>query len=98
MNPAKVVRETTKKLTDLPNVGKTVAKDLELIGIHTPEALIGKDPLLLYRSLCDATGTVHDPCMLDVLMSVVDYMNGGEPQVWWAYTKERKRMMQEARR
>lgn len=93
MNPEKVRRETTKKLTDLPNVGKAVARDLELIGIHTPEALAGKDAFLLYRTLCDVSGTVHDPCMIDVLMSVVDFMNGGEPQVWWAYTDERKRMM-----
>ncbi|MBU0632533.1 helix-hairpin-helix domain-containing protein [bacterium] len=23
-------------------------------------------------------------------MSITDFMNGGEPKVWWAYTKERK--------
>jgi hypothetical protein len=28
MNPAKVVREKVVKLTDLPNIGKTVAHDL----------------------------------------------------------------------
>lgn len=98
MNPQKVTRENTKKLTDLPNVGKAVAKDLELIGIHTPEALVGKDAFVLYRTLCDVTGTRLDPCMLDVLMSIVDFMEGGEPKVWWAYTKERKRLMQGEKR
>lgn len=97
MNPAKVNRGTTHQLTDLPNVGKTVARDLQSIGINTPDDLVGKDAFVLYRTLCEATGTVQDPCMLDVLMSVVDFMNGGEPQVWWAYTDERKRLMQEGK-
>jgi hypothetical protein len=30
--------------------------------------------------------------MLDVLMSITDFMDGGEPQVWWDYTAERKRL------
>jgi DNA transformation protein len=28
-----------EKLTDLPNIGKTLAQKLELIGIHTPDDL-----------------------------------------------------------
>jgi hypothetical protein len=28
--------------------------------------------------------------MLDVLMSITDFMNGNEAKVWWAYTPERK--------
>ena len=94
MNPAKVTRETTRILTDLPNVGKTVARDLENIGIYRPEDLVGKDAFVLYKTMCDFYGLRQDPCMLDVLMSIVDFMNGGEPQVWWAYTEERKRIME----
>jgi uncharacterized protein YqhQ len=33
--------------------------------------------------------------MLDTLMSVVDFMNGGEAKVWWAYTSERKLLLEE---
>jgi len=29
--------------------------------------------------------------MLDVLMSITDFMDGGAPRVWWDYTAERKR-------
>jgi len=94
MNPAKASHETTRTLTDLPNVGKTVAADLRNIGINTPEDLIGKDAFVLYKTMCDYYAMKQDPCMLDVLMSIVDFMNGGEPQVWWAYTDERKRMTQ----
>lgn len=91
MNPAKVVKEKTKKLTDLPNIGKSLAQDLELIGIDAPEKLKGKDPYELYQELCKATNARQDPCVLDVFMSVTDFMNGNEPQVWWAYTDERKK-------
>ncbi len=91
MNPAKVVREKTKKLTDLPNIGKSLAGDLEKIGISHPQDLTGKDPMTLYINLCEKTGARHDPCVLDVFMSITDFMNGGEARVWWDYTEERKR-------
>ncbi|UFH59676.1 helix-hairpin-helix domain-containing protein [Sulfurovum mangrovi] len=90
MNPKKVVRETTKKLTDLPNIGKSLAADLERIGIDSPEKLQGKEPYALYQRLSEVTGKRQDPCVLDIFISITDFMNGGEPKVWWAYTAERK--------
>jgi len=95
MHPAKVRRETTEVLTDLPNVGPAIEKDLRRIGIERPQQLVGRDALELYLRLCEATGRRQDPCLLDTLMSVVDFMNGGEPKVWWAYTAERKRLQKE---
>lgn len=91
MNPAKVDRDRVCQLTDLPNIGPAIAKDLELIGIKTPKQLVGKDPLKLYRGLCRKSGVRHDPCVLDVFMSVTSFMNGDEPKPWWAFTVERKR-------
>jgi hypothetical protein len=90
MNPKKVIREKTEKLTDLPNIGTSLAKDLERIGIDTPEKLEGEDPYGLYKKLCEITGRRQDPCVLDVFMSITDFMNGGEPEVWWSYTDKRK--------
>jgi hypothetical protein len=90
MNPKKVVREKVKKLTDLPNIGPSLADDLRLIGIDTPEQLKGKEAIELYEMLCEKTGAKHDPCVLDVFMSVTDFMNGGEAKVWWDYTQQRK--------
>lgn len=90
MNPAKVIREKVERLTDLPNIGKTVAHDLITIGISRPEQLIGEDPYDLYVRMCTAFNEKQDPCMLDVLMSITDFMNGGEPRAWWSYTSERK--------
>ena len=91
MNPSKVVREKVAALTDLPNVGPSIAGELRSIGITSPEELRGREPWELYRALCDKRGARQDPCVLDVFMAITDFMNGGEPRVWWAYTAERKR-------
>ncbi len=93
MNPAKVIREKVEKLTDLPNIGPALAKELRFIGIETPQQLKGKDPRDLYNTLCEKRGKRHDPCVLDVFMSITDFMNGGVPRVWWDYTNERKGLM-----
>jgi len=90
VNPKKVIRGNVSKLTDLPNVGKTVAADLARIGIISPDQLRGEDPYDLYVRFCEAFGEKQDPCMLDVLMSITDFMDGGDARVWWDYTPERK--------
>jgi len=92
MNPAKVIRHKVHRLTDLPNIGSAMAKDLELIGINRPDQLIGQDPLRLYEKLCLACGVRQDPCVLDTFISITRFMSGDAPQPWWAYTKERKRL------
>ncbi len=65
MNPSKVRRKTTVRLTDLPNVGPAMARDLERLGIRTPADLRGRDPLDLYEMLCAATRVRQDPCVLE---------------------------------
>ena len=90
MNPAKVKRESTKTLTDLPNIGKSLAKDLQCIGIEHPEQLKDKDPFILYQMLCKIKGSRQDPCILDIFMSITDFMNGNDSKIWWAYTAKRK--------
>lgn len=90
MNPAKVRRDKLERLSDLPNVGPAIAADLRRIGIFVPDDLRGKEPWDLYTMLCDVSGSRHDPCVLDVFISITDFMEGGEPKVWWAYTGQRK--------
>jgi hypothetical protein len=90
MNPSKVVRENVRKLTVLPNIGKASAADLELLGIDTPNDLVGLDPYELYDRLCFITGSKHDPCVIDVFISVTSFINGDEPKACWHYTAERK--------
>jgi len=86
-------RKTVTRLEELPNVGKATAYDLRLIGINDPAELIGKNPFDLYASLCTVSGTMHDPCVIDVFMSVIHFMEGGEPRPWWSFTDERKRTL-----
>lgn len=90
MNPAKVVRERVKTLTDLPNIGRAMAEDLHLLGIKKPEQLKGRDPYVLYQELGLATGQLQDPCVLDTFISITRFMDGGAARPWWAYTAERK--------
>ena len=70
-------RQTVSKLTDLPNIGKAMARDLRLINIQHPKDLIGKDGYQLYDELCKVTGKKHDPCVIDVFLSVIHFMEGG---------------------
>ena len=93
MHPDKVIRERVFKLTDLPNIGKAGAADLLRLGIRTPTDLVDRCPLQMYRELCLVSGQRHDPCVLDVFMSVTGFMQGDLPQPWWNYTAARKQWL-----
>lgn len=95
MHPDKVDRERLRRLTDLPNVGKATADDLLLLGIRTPAQLVDQNPMELYRRLCRKTGQRQDPCVIDVFLSITEFMKGEPARPWWAYTEARKRMLAE---
>ena len=86
-------RETVSELEALPNLGKAISSDLRLIGISKPQNLIGKNPFNLYDELCIKKGEHVDQCVIDVFMSVVDFMEGGEPKSWWNFTQKRKEIL-----
>ncbi len=98
MHPKKVERSRVKRLTDLPNVGAATAGDLRLLGIREPGDLVGRSPYGLYDELCALTGARHDPCVIDVFLSITRFMEGDEPRPWWDYTEERKRALRKAGR
>ena len=87
-------RQIISQLTDLPNIGEAMARDLRTVNIRHPQQLIGKDAYHLYDKLCRTTGKNHDPCVIDVFLSVVDFMNGGESKPWWKFTAKRKEHME----
>jgi len=93
MSPSKVLRDKVVLLTHLPNVGPSLAGDLRLIGIATPAQLKGRDPYAMFEALCEATQQRHDPCVLDIFISVTRFMNGEPPAVWWQFTEERKQTL-----
>jgi hypothetical protein len=90
MNPLKVDRNNIKNLTDLPNIGKATAADLALLGINNPADLIQSDAFKLYNELCHLTQARHDPCVIDVFISAIRFMQGEPARPWWEYTAERK--------
>ena len=88
-------RESLERLTDIPNIGKAMERDLLQLGIKHPADLIGRDPYQLFEKLCEVTHARHDPCVLDTFISAVRYMEGGPPKKWWEFTEERKRRLGE---
>jgi hypothetical protein len=85
--------KNVKEFEDLPNIGKSIAGDLKRLGLRKPEELRGKDAFTLYNNLCNLTGKRQDPCVLDVFMSAISFVNGGRAKPWWYFTKERKKRL-----
>jgi hypothetical protein len=92
MHPAKVNRQQLRQLSDLPNIGKAGAADLQLLGIQRPEQLVGQSAMAMYQALCEKTGQRHDPCVIDVFLSIISFMNGEPARPWWEFTAQRQSM------
>jgi hypothetical protein len=88
-----ILHNRCTKLEQLPNIGPAMAADLRRIGFSQPGALKKGDPYKMYEKLCRVTNQRHDPCVLDVFISAVRFMNGAAAKPWWAYTAERKRKL-----
>ena len=86
-------RANITDLEDIPNIGPSIADKLRLIGISSPQDLVGKAPYAMYDDLCHAIGVRHDPCVIDVFIAAVRFMAGEPPKPWWKYTAERKRTL-----
>jgi len=77
-------------LTDIPNIGKSIAQDLRGLGVATPADVAAMDPIAMYDALRTPMGQRHDPCVLDTFLAAKDFMNGGPAQPWWHFTPLRK--------
>ena len=86
-----MLRKDIKRFRDIPNVGQAIEKDLIALGIKEPAELIGKDPYQMYKELCSVTHKRQDPCVIDVFLSAVRFMQGGPAKKWWEFTEERKK-------
>src|SRR4051812_2942714 len=87
----KSTRTTISTLREIPNIGPSLESDLQLLGSKQPADLVGRDPFTMYRSLCALTHSRQDPCVLDVFLSAVAFMEGAPARPWWHYTPTRKR-------
>lgn len=56
--------QTTKELTVIPGIGKSLATDLWNIGITSVADLKGKAPEVLFALSNDYAGVVQDRCVL----------------------------------
>jgi len=83
-------RADINDFNSIPNVGPATIQYLSILGIKKPFALIGQKPYSMYKELSEITGKHFDPCLADVFISAVKFMEGAPPKKWWNYTKERK--------
>jgi hypothetical protein len=84
-------RANVRRFQDIPNIGPAFERNLMLLGLNQPAELIGKDPYRMYEDLCAITRKTQDPCVIDVFMSAVRYMEGGPAKKWWEFTEERRK-------
>jgi Pathogenicity locus len=80
-----------QQLEQLPNIIPSIANSLRSIGIRKPVELKDQDAYVLYSQLCNTSGKRHDPCVIEVFISAIRYMQGQAAQPWWAFTEERKK-------
>lgn len=74
------------KLTQIPGVGKSIAKDLHILGIRMMSDLKDKDPDVLYETLNKKLG-YQDRCVLYVFRCAVYFATSTkhDPRSlkWW---------------
>ena len=90
-------RTNISDFNEIPNVGPATIRYLNILGINKPFELIGQNPYSMYKGLCKKAGKQFDPCLADVFISAVKFMEGEPPQKWWYYTEERKRTLSKKR-
>ncbi len=62
-----------QELEQIPGVGKTIARDMQNIGIHSIDDLKGKQAEQLYDRLCEFKASPVDRCMLYVFRCAIYY-------------------------
>jgi nucleotidyltransferase/DNA polymerase involved in DNA repair len=73
-------------LLNIPGTGKSIAEDLQNIGIRKVQDLKGKNPETLYAMSNKHAGHIQDRCLLYVFRLAVYYAEGGrdpEKIKWW---------------
>lgn len=84
-------KQKGNELLRLKNVGPATCEDFECLDIDSIEKLAKASADELYLRLQRVTGRSHDPCVWDVFASAIHEARTGERQVWWLWTKTRKK-------
>jgi hypothetical protein len=86
MKGEKTQKEILKELQIIPGIGKSIAKNLFDIGIHSIEDLVGKNPEKLFALSNQEAGAMQDRCLLYTFRCAVYYAEGGRDKgklLWW---------------
>ncbi|OHD59707.1 MAG: hypothetical protein A2014_08160 [Spirochaetes bacterium GWF1_49_6] len=87
ITPPRVKKSAPDDLTVIPGIGKSLAKDLRLLGFEHVAGLKDADPMEMYRRLCEITGARQDPCVLYVFRCAVYFASepAHDPELlkWW---------------
>lgn len=79
-------------LLTIPGIGKSIAQDLDNIGIYSISDLKGKDPQKLYAMSNRYEGKVQDRCLLYVYREAVYFAetknHDPEKLKWWNWKDE----------
>jgi hypothetical protein len=93
INIVKKNMESDSLLT-IPGVGKSIAQDLRILGIHHVNDLIGQNPETLYNDLCSEYKKRIDPCVLYTFRCAVYYAENEkhDPALlkWWNWKNKTK--------
>jgi len=79
--------KNSDNLLSIPGIGKSIAEDLHILGIHHVHDLIGHDPEALYKELCVEYKKRIDLCVLYTFRCAVYYAENDrhDPELlkWW---------------
>ena len=67
-----------QELEQIPGVGKTIARDMQNIGIHSIDDLKGRQAEQLYDRLCEFKASPVDRCMLYVFRCAIYYASNND--------------------
>ncbi len=80
-------KSAADELTVIPGIGKSLAKNLRLLGFAHVADLKDGDPMEMYLRLCELTGTRQDRCVLYVFRCAVCFASetAHDPDMlkWW---------------
>ena len=82
-----------QQLQQIPGVGITIAQDMQNIGIHSIDALKGRQAEQLYDKLCEFKASPVDRCMLYVFRCAIYYASNTdyEPELLkWENWKDKE--------
>ncbi len=86
LNVMKRFSADPQSLTEIPGVGRSIARDLHDIGILSVADLKGKNAELLYELSNQHACVKQDRCLLYVFRTAVYFADGGrdaEKLKWW---------------